>query len=107
MPTARPPLARRLLVPALAVTSLAVPVAVARSLDPGAREQPSASASPTPTGKAGAAATSAAVGTTVGRDPHSAPRAFGPATDQVARLLLTGDLVDVCQGSPCTIPPAP
>jgi hypothetical protein len=40
-----------------------------------------------------------------GRDPHGAPRAYGLATDQVARFLLTGDLVDVCRGGPCTIPP--
>ena len=38
-----------------------------------------------------------------GKDPHSAPRAYGPATDQVLRFLLTGDLIDVCHG-PCTIP---
>jgi hypothetical protein len=42
-----------------------------------------------------------------GRDPHSAPRAYGPATDQVAQWLLHGRLVDVCGGGPCTIPPPP
>ena len=42
---------------------------------------------------------------TAGRDPHGAPRAYGPATDQVKRFLLTGDLIDVCGGGPCTIPP--
>jgi len=42
-----------------------------------------------------------------GRDPHEAPRAYGPATDQVARFLLTGDLIDVCKGGPCTIPAPP
>jgi hypothetical protein len=42
---------------------------------------------------------------TSGRDPHGAPRAYGPATDQVAHFLLTGDLIDVCGGGPCEIPP--
>lgn len=39
-----------------------------------------------------------------GQDPHGVPRAYGPATDQVARYLLTGDLIDVCGGGPCTVP---
>ena len=41
---------------------------------------------------------------TAGKDPHSAPRAHGPATDQVVSWLLDGRLQDVCHG-PCTIPP--
>jgi hypothetical protein len=40
-----------------------------------------------------------------GPDPHEVPRRYGPATDQVARFLLTGDLIDVCHGGPCVIPP--
>lgn len=39
-----------------------------------------------------------------GTDPHSVPRSYGPATDQVARFLLTGDLIDVCGGAPCVVP---
>ena len=39
-----------------------------------------------------------------GKDPHGAPRAYGPATDQVVAWLTDGRLVDVCHG-PCTIPP--
>jgi hypothetical protein len=39
-----------------------------------------------------------------GSDPHGAPRKYGPATDQVVRFLLTGDLIDVCGGGPCVIP---
>ena len=42
-----------------------------------------------------------------GKDPHGAPRAYSRATDQVVRYLLTGDLVDVCGGGPCTIPAPP
>jgi hypothetical protein len=39
-----------------------------------------------------------------GKDPHSAPRSYGPATDQVVRWLLTGDFVDVCGNDPCEVP---
>ena len=39
-----------------------------------------------------------------GKDPHGAPRAYGPATDQVVDWLLHGHLRDVCAGGPCTIP---
>jgi hypothetical protein len=42
-----------------------------------------------------------------GRDPHGAPRSYGPAVDQVVAWLLDGRLVDVCGGGPCTIPPPP
>jgi hypothetical protein len=40
-----------------------------------------------------------------GKDPHEVPRRYGPATDQVARFLLTDDLIDVCGGGPCVVPP--
>ena len=39
-----------------------------------------------------------------GSDPHGVPRSYGPATDQVAHFLLTGDLIDVCAGAPCVVP---
>jgi hypothetical protein len=42
-----------------------------------------------------------------GKDPHGAPRQYGPATDQVATWLREGRLVDVCHGGPCTIPAQP
>jgi hypothetical protein len=41
-----------------------------------------------------------------GKDPHGTPRSYGPATDQVVRFLLTGDLIDVCHGGPCVVPPS-
>jgi len=41
----------------------------------------------------------------VGILARGVPRSYGPATDQVARFLLTGDLVDVCAGLPCVVPP--
>jgi hypothetical protein len=43
------------------------------------------------------------VPSTSGSDPHGAPRSYGPAADQVARFLLTGDLIDVCGGGPCVV----
>jgi anti-sigma factor RsiW len=39
-----------------------------------------------------------------GTDPHEYPRRDPAAADQVSRFLLTGDLIDVCGGGPCTIP---
>jgi hypothetical protein len=43
-----------------------------------------------------------------GSDPHGEPRKYGPATDQVAHWLRTGELLDVCGPDPCVIPaPAP
>ena len=46
------------------------------------------------------------VPSSAGKDPHGAPRSYGVATDQVVRFLLTGDLIDVCNGGPCVIPPS-
>jgi hypothetical protein len=37
-----------------------------------------------------------------GKDPHGAPRATPAARDQKSRFLLTGSVVDVCGGAPCT-----
>jgi hypothetical protein len=42
-----------------------------------------------------------------GKDPHGAPRASAPAADQVAAWITDGQLLDVCHGAPCTIPPPP
>ena len=36
-----------------------------------------------------------------GQDPHEDPRRDGAASDQVARFLRTGELVDTCAGGPC------
>jgi hypothetical protein len=38
---------------------------------------------------------------TSGEDPHSDPRKDNRASDQVAHFLLTGTLIDVCDGGPC------
>ncbi|MGH9086104.1 MAG: hypothetical protein ACRDYW_11680, partial [Acidimicrobiales bacterium] len=38
----------------------------------------------------------------VGQDPHGDPRKDRAAAAQVARFLLTGELIDVCDGGPCT-----
>jgi hypothetical protein len=48
---------------------------------------------------------SANLPSTAGKDPHGAPRAYGPAADQVAAWIVDGQLLDVCHGSPCAIPP--
>ena len=37
-----------------------------------------------------------------GHDPHSAPRSSPVARDQKSQFLLTGNVVDVCGGAPCT-----
>ncbi len=37
-----------------------------------------------------------------GHDPHGAPRASPVARDQKSQFLLTGNVVDVCGGAPCT-----
>ena len=37
-----------------------------------------------------------------GKDPHSAPRSTPAARQQKAQFLLTGNVVDVCGGAPCT-----
>ena len=37
-----------------------------------------------------------------GNDPHGAPRASPVARDQKSQFLLTGNVVDVCGGAPCT-----
>ena len=37
-----------------------------------------------------------------GKDPHGAPRASPVAQDQKSQFLLTGNVVDVCGGAPCT-----
>jgi hypothetical protein len=37
-----------------------------------------------------------------GKDPHSAPRNSPAAIDQKSQFLLTGNVVDVCGGAPCT-----
>jgi len=42
---------------------------------------------------------------TAGKDPHGAPRSYGPAVDQAAAWLRDGRLVDVCRSAPCTVPP--
>ncbi|HZN14086.1 MAG TPA: hypothetical protein VFB78_07460 [Acidimicrobiales bacterium] len=44
------------------------------------------------------------VPSSAGSDPHGVPRKYGPATDQVVRFLLTGDLIDVCGGKACVVP---
>ena len=36
-----------------------------------------------------------------GKDPHSAPRSTPAARQQKATFLLTGNVVDVCNGQPC------
>ncbi|MGH9186138.1 MAG: hypothetical protein ACRD0U_10045 [Acidimicrobiales bacterium] len=41
---------------------------------------------------------------TQGRDPHGDARKYGPAADQAAHFLLTGQLIDTCGGGPCVIP---
>ncbi len=37
-----------------------------------------------------------------GKDPHGAPRNTPAARDQKSQFLLTGNVVDVCGGAPCT-----
>lgn len=39
-----------------------------------------------------------------GADPHGVPRNHGPAADQAAHWLRTGDLLDTRRG-PCVVPP--
>jgi hypothetical protein len=38
---------------------------------------------------------------TAGADPHGHPRGDNRGSDQKARFLLHGDLIDVCNGGPC------
>ncbi|GAA2724585.1 hypothetical protein [Actinocorallia aurantiaca] len=42
---------------------------------------------------------------TEGRDPHSDPRKSPSARFQAAAFLKTGQIVDVCEGAPCTAAP--
>ncbi|MEW2352913.1 hypothetical protein [Spirillospora sp. NPDC029432] len=44
---------------------------------------------------------------TAGRDPHSDPRNSPEARRQKAAFLKTGEVIDVCPGTPCTITPPP
>ena len=37
-----------------------------------------------------------------GKDPHGAPRHTPAAREQKSQFLLTGNVVDVCGGAPCT-----
>lgn len=44
---------------------------------------------------------------TEGEDPHGDTRGSAEAMGQLARFLLTGEIVDTCSGKPCTIPMTP
>ena len=38
-------------------------------------------------------------------DPHSYPRRLGAHNDQMVHFFRTGEIIDVCSGSPCQFPP--
>lgn len=39
-----------------------------------------------------------------GEDPHGDPRAAQPVVDQIVHFFGTGEVIDTCGGTPCTIP---